>query len=143
MNIRLLAIAAGAVSLLGASTMLYAQTAPTIWTGVYSDAQSKRGDDAYAAKCAVCHGNSLEGGDMAPPLTGSDFFGDFTGQTLADLVNKITTSMPSDNPGTTTPATATDIVAFILKSNMAPAGTAELPADLKVLGTLPIAPKSP
>jgi hypothetical protein len=54
---------------------------------------------------------------------------DFDGQSAGDLVHRIQTTMPMDNPGTLSMATVTDIAAFILQSNGAPAGSTELPSD--------------
>src|SRR5712691_1802306 len=53
-----------------------AQQAPparSVWDGVYTAEQSKRGEPLYAQHCASCHGTMLEGGEMAPALTGGAF----------------------------------------------------------------------
>jgi hypothetical protein len=44
--------------------------------------------------------------------------------------------MPSDSVGIYKPNVVTDVMAFLLKANGFPAGTAELPADSAVLKTI-------
>ena len=34
------------------------QAEKTVWDGVYTEEQAKRGADVYAEKCAGCHGDS-------------------------------------------------------------------------------------
>ncbi len=67
--------------------------------GVYSKAQAERGMKLYADACARCHGASMEGLDVAPPLTGARFLGNYAGQPAAALSSRIRTSMPLDMPG--------------------------------------------
>ena len=38
---------------------LGAQSPRTVWDGVYSDAQAKRGRELYSSKCLSCHGADL------------------------------------------------------------------------------------
>jgi mono/diheme cytochrome c family protein len=38
-----------------------AQTQRTIWDGVYSEEQAKRGEQLYGEHCARCHGEGLGG----------------------------------------------------------------------------------
>ena len=45
----------------------------SVWDGVYTDEQAKRGAPLYSQYCASCHGAELTGGEMAPALVGSDF----------------------------------------------------------------------
>ena len=42
------------------------QAQKTVWDGVYTEEQAKRGGDIYAEKCAMCHGDSLGGVESAP-----------------------------------------------------------------------------
>ncbi|HXR94751.1 MAG TPA: c-type cytochrome [Rhizomicrobium sp.] len=129
MKTRLLMAIAG-VALFGASGAVLAQgSAKSIWDGAYTTAQAARGKTAYINNCSRCHGSSLEGMDEIPALSGSHLMVDFDGQTAGDLVHRIQTTMPMDNPGTLSPQTVADIASFILQSNGAPAGNAELPTD--------------
>jgi quinoprotein glucose dehydrogenase len=129
MKTRLLAVIAG-VALLGASGAVLAQSSTkSIWDGAYTTAQAARGKTDYANNCSRCHGSSLEGNDEIPALVGAHLMVDFDGQTAGDLVHRIQTTMPMDNPGTLGMATVADIASFILQSNGLPAGNTELPAD--------------
>ena len=131
MNIRWFASAAilGA-AMFGAPSLLQAQNAArSIWDGVYTAAQADRGKAQYLQNCARCHVQSLDGSDEVPPLQGAHFTANWDGQTVADLVHRIYTTMPMDNPGHLSIATATDLVAFLLASNQIPAGSAELTSN--------------
>lgn len=119
------------VAVAGASTSLYAQGAskPSIWDGVYTTAQADRGKAVYAADCARCHNEGLEGKDEIPPLKGSRFLSNWDAQSVGDLVQRVRSTMPLDNPGSLSAARTTDLVAYLLQQNDAPAGKAELPSD--------------
>lgn len=101
--------------------------------GVYTDAQAGRGKAIYDEKCAACHGGTLAGADMSPPLVGGTFLANWSNQPLSELANRIRTTMPMDNPGTLSTAQTADIVAFILKSNGFKAGTTELPRNAQMM----------
>jgi cytochrome c len=105
----------------------------TTMDGVYAPAQAARGKALFEDHCTKCHTQTLEGGDMAPPLTGKYFFANWEGMTMNDLVDKIHTQMPMDDPGSLSLPQATDIAAYILSKGGLPAGKAELPADTKAL----------
>jgi len=101
-------------------------------TGVYTTAQAERGHQLYLARCQRCHelGSTGGGGGGGAPAFGSQTFtDDFAGDTLFAIENRINTSMPRDQPGSTTRAQATDLTAFILSVTHVPAGPMELPAD--------------
>jgi len=89
--------------------------------GSYSAAQATRGKTLYTDQCVACHGEMLEG-VVGPPLTGADFLTDFGGHPVADLVQKIQTTMPQQAPGTLTHAQAIDLSAYVLQQNKYPAG---------------------
>src|SRR5438876_3128832 len=38
----------------------------SVWDGVYTEEQAKRGESIYRKECAVCHGDMLTGGESAP-----------------------------------------------------------------------------
>ena len=111
--------------------------AKTAKDGVYSDAQAGRGEGLYSQQCAACHSGDLSGSG-APALAGTDFLGSWDKTSVADLVDKIVTSMPSAAPGSLSRDQATDLVAFILKSNKFPAGSDELASDAATLKTINI-----
>ena len=106
--------------------------------GVYADAQATRGEGVYAQQCGSCHGADLKGSG-SPALVGQDFIGTWGDMSVADLIDKIATSMPSSAPGSLSRGQVTDLVGFIFKTNGFPAGTVELDTDDPALKTLKIA----
>ncbi len=116
--------------MLGASSVLHAQNAAqSIWDGVYTSDQADRGKAVYASQCARCHADTLDGADEVPPVKGSHFMTNWDGQTVADLVQRIRNTMPLDNPSSLSGASTTDLVAYLIQQNGAPAGKTELPND--------------
>src|ERR1019366_4258097 len=95
----------------------------------YTPAQADRGKDVYASQCARCHADTLDGNDEAPPVKGAHFMTNWDGQTLADLFQRIRNTMPLDTPGSLSGASTTDLVAYLLQQNGAPAGAADLTSD--------------
>src|SRR5262245_34878933 len=89
--------------------------------GSYSTAQATRGKQLYSDQCLACHGEMLEG-VVGPPLSGDDFLTDFGGHPVADVIQKIQSTMPQQAPGTLTRAQSTDLTAYILQFNKYPAG---------------------
>jgi mono/diheme cytochrome c family protein len=65
------------------------QAQKTVWDGVYTEEQAKRGAELYAEKCSMCHGDSLGGVESAPALTGPAFYGNWEGETLNALFERI------------------------------------------------------
>jgi mono/diheme cytochrome c family protein len=115
----------------------------TVWDSVYSVAQAARGETAYVQACARCHQASLSGGDEAPPLAGTGFLGNWNGQTVADLHDRIRTTMPSDDPGSFARPLITDVVAYMLKVNGFPAGAADLPTTADSLKEIVVRASKP
>ena len=105
----------------------------SVWDGVFTDEQAKRGGAAYQQECASCHGTALEGGDMTPPLVGGGFTSNWNDLTLGDLFERIRLTMPLDRPGKLSRQQTVDVIAFMLKANSWPAGDTEIPADLAAL----------
>jgi mono/diheme cytochrome c family protein len=114
------------------------QAGKTVWDGVYSDTQGKRGEELSKTACVTCHGNELAGSDLAPALQGDDFKGVWTGRTAAELFDKIQSTMPADKVGTLKPPESADLVAYILKINGYPAGAAELASEMAALQQIKI-----
>ena len=120
-----------------------AQAPASVWAGVYTEQQAKRGDALYNHECAACHGEALEGNGQTergqkleralPPLSGDVFKGNWNGRPLSDLFDKIKRTMPRDDPGKISLAQNADILAYMLKFNGFPSGKAELPADPSLL----------
>jgi cytochrome c len=112
------------------NAMLRAQ-APTsesrsVWDGVYTEEQAKRGEPIYRKECALCHGDMLTGGESAPPLSGGAFLANWNGLTMGDLFDRIRKTMPQTNPGRLTRQQDADILAFMLNINKFPSGKTEL-----------------
>lgn len=124
-------ITAGLVFLF-VSTVCARQSA-SVWDGVYTAEQADRGKALYAKQCASCHGAALDGSGAAPPLAGADFKSSWNGQTADDLLEKMQTTMPADQPGRLSRDQNADILAFLLTSNGFPAGQKELPSDAAAL----------
>jgi len=88
---------------------------------VYTDAQADRGKTAFATYCTGCH--------TVASQSGESFSKKWNGATAADLYKVLTEDMPKDDPGALTPKERADVLAFLLKTNGFPAGTAELVPD--------------
>ena len=113
-----------------------AQQAPptrSVWDGVYTAEQSKRGDPLYEQHCSSCHGPMLEGGEMAPPLAGGAFNANWNGLSLGDLLERIRISMPQNSPGSLSRQQYADILAVMLRAGEFPQGKTELPRELEAL----------
>jgi len=136
-----------AMILLAAGGGLYfslrAQAPASIWDGVYTLEQAKRGEALYKRECAPCHGDALEGNAHTeraekleralPPLSSDVFKGNWNGRPLSDLFDKMKRTMPRDDQGKISLNQNADILAYLLKFNEFPAGKAELPADPSLL----------
>jgi cytochrome c len=124
----------------GAQSSTTTTAGKTTNDGVFSDAQSKRGAEAYQMACSACHDAQLVGSGTAPALTGADFNANWKDETVGSLFERIRLTMPGDNPGSLSRQQAADITAFILGFNKAPAGQGELGTDTDALKTIKIAP---
>jgi len=123
------------IALAGVAGVLSAQssTERSVWDGVYTAEQAKRGETLYANTCASCHGSALGGGESAPPLAGGEFFANWSGLTLGDLFDRIRVSMPADRPGKLSREQNADVLAFMLTVNQFPSGKTELEHQTEVL----------
>ena len=117
----------------GGVVALAQQPTQTVWAGVYSPEQAKRGEPIYAANCGSCHGLSLEGGEMAPPLAGGQFNANWNGLTLGELLERIRISMPANSPGSLTRQQYVDIMAYMLSVGSFPEGKTDLPSQTDAL----------
>lgn len=101
----------------------------TVWDGVYTEEQAKRGAAGYLRECASCHREDLSGDQTSPSLVGESFSFQWTDGTVNDLFVQTRTLMPPDRPASLSNRTYCDIVAFILKSNKFPSGKEELASE--------------
>lgn len=125
---------AGALAIVLAYSAVNAQD-KTVWDGVYTEAQAKRGEATWSEKCAKCHGPDMTGGD-APSLVGSEFGGNWDDLSLGDLADRIRISMPQDNPQSLTREEVAGVIALVLQNNRVPAGQTELPFQTENLRTI-------
>ena len=115
----------------------------SVWDGVYTEEQGKRGDEVYKKECAACHGAELTGGESAPPLTGGAFQANWNGLTLGDLFDRIRKTMPQSKPGSLTRQQDSDVLAFMLSVNKFPAGKTELYRQSEMLKEIRFETKKP
>jgi hypothetical protein len=100
----------------------------TVWDGIYTEAQAKRGQALWTDKCEKCHAADLSGGE-GPSLAGGEFSANWDDLSVGDLADRIRISMPQDNPQSLSREQTTDLVALILKVNKVPAGQTDLPSQ--------------
>jgi S-disulfanyl-L-cysteine oxidoreductase SoxD len=117
-------IALGVIGI--SSSALRAQAPRSVWDGVYTEEQAKRGAVLFDKECAGCHGPEGEGGGMAPALVGSAFYANYDGQSVGDLFERNRTTMPVGKEGQLSSQQIADITAAMLQFNKFPAGSSEL-----------------
>jgi mono/diheme cytochrome c family protein len=137
------AVVCGASIWMAIASPLYAQAPAAaagsgIWSGVYTDAQAKRGEGVANKSCVSCHGAELAGGEAGPTLVGLEFLGNWNSLSLGDFYDRIHATMPADAPGSLSPSDTADIMAYVLKLNKYPAGQKELSSDMAALGQIKI-----
>lgn len=115
-----------------------AQQKVSVWSGVYTMEQSKRGEALYSSACAQCHGRTLNGAAQpdqppSPAIARAGFLRKWAGKSVAELFEVVHERMPSDNPGTLTEQHAIDAIAHMFRVSEIPAGSKELPPDMKAL----------
>ena len=110
----------------------------SIWDGVFTEEQAKRGEEAYKTHCSECHGGDLMGDGFAPSLAGADFQGNWNDLSVGDLFERIRISMPPSGPSSVTPEAKADILAHMFNFNKYPVGTTELEPKTEVLKTIKI-----
>ena len=135
--------AVGGVGVVFAVSVGAAAQATSVWSGVYTEEQGKRGEATATKLCTSCHGPELSGGEAGPTLVGLEFLGNWNNLSVADFFDRVNATMPADAPGTMTPQQTSDVAAYVFKLNKFPAGKTELPTDLaslkgiKIEGTEP------
>jgi len=113
-----------------------ATDARTVWDGVYTGEQAKRGEALYRQSCATCHGDALLGREMASPLTGPAFNSNWNGVMLGDLMERMRLTMPQTSPGSLSRQQNADVLAYILSVGGFPAGEKELARQTEILNTI-------
>ena len=124
----------------------------TIWDGIYTEEQARRGEQVFKSECSYCHRDDLAGGflddgvERAPALAGPRAFGSslverWKDLTLTDMVATIAATMPQQKPASLTLQAYLDVVGYLFSKNNIPAGSRELPSDVESLGQLVITAK--
>jgi mono/diheme cytochrome c family protein len=146
MTVRQRNLATAAALLTGlalAATVQAQSTSRSVWDGIYNAEQAARGEAQYNARCGACHGVTLNGTGEAPGLSGGEFVSHYDQLTIADLFDRVRTTMPQNDPGSMSRDEYADVVAFLLKSNGFPAGTAPLDRRSEVMATIGIQAQKP
>jgi cytochrome c5 len=112
----------------------------SVWDGVYSDEQARRGESQYGRFCESCHGADLAGNqvDEVPALTWDAFLMQWNDRTVKDLFDSIKRAMPRDNPGSLNQRAYVDVIAYLLQANKFPSGAKDLSLNEDVLGQIVI-----
>jgi alcohol dehydrogenase (cytochrome c) len=108
------------------------QDPKTILDRVFSEAQADRGEQRFKISCSSCH----QADEFVEPV----FSARWEGQSVGDLYEFISTSMPENDPGGLKPDEYASVIAFFLGQNGYPVGRDELPADLATLKQIGIVP---
>ena len=146
-----LKIAAAAIIVLAAlgsfrSTLRAQQTdqaTRSVWDGVYTKEQAKRGEALYLQECSSCHGAELTGNDEATPLAGPAFLANWDGLTVGDLFERVRRSMPPNKPGQLSRQQIVDVLSHVLSANSFPAGKTELEPKPEMLKQIRIEATKP
>ena len=100
--------------------------ARTIWEGVYTEEQSRRGEEIYASSCVRCHGEELEGDDLVLELVGDEFLSRWSRKRAGNLFSYMKNEMPPKLKDRLPPSDYADVLAFLLYKNETPVGEEEL-----------------
>jgi mono/diheme cytochrome c family protein len=128
MRIRL-AIAA----VMGLAGIAASQSQRSVWDGVYTPEQAKGGQARYNELCGSCHGDTLAGGESAPPLAGGEFLANWNTLSVGDLFDRTRATMPQNRPGTLSREANAEILAYVLSVNQFPPGKETLPQSSPAL----------
>lgn len=95
---------------------------------LYTEAQAARGQAVYERACASCHRLDLHGDstEEVPPLVDEEFLARWSDGPLRELSEFVRRNMPGNAARSLPPREYSDVLAYLLKSNRMPAGTAEL-----------------
>jgi polar amino acid transport system substrate-binding protein len=95
---------------------------------LYTVAQAQAGEQVYAQRCAICHGDRLQG-KSAPAIAGASLLSKarILNWSVEDLRQLVVTTMPRDNPGSLSPQQYADVLAYLLAVDCYPAGPKPFP----------------
>jgi hypothetical protein len=92
---------------------------------LYTMAQAERGEGIFLEVCSVCH--------LLDTFTSLDFRAGWSGNTVGELYQFLSRSMPHDTPGRLEPGQYADVLSFIFRVNNLPAGDEELGTEVQEL----------
>lgn len=103
----------------------------TIWNGVYSEPQAKRGLLEYVRSCEQCHGPNLTGNptNEVPSLVADAFMFHWSGRTVQEFYTRLSKAMPANAPGSLDAGAYLNLVAYLLEANGFPPGSQDLDRD--------------
>lgn len=107
-------------------------------SGAYTTAQAERGLGLYQEHCQSCHSRDMGGSSPFPPITGQNFFSDWSDRSISDLQQYIRDNMPLGTAGSLSDQVYADITAYWLSRHGYPAGNQPLPEDPANSPDLPI-----
>jgi alcohol dehydrogenase (cytochrome c) len=110
----------------------------------FSAAQAAAGKQQYRQYCASCHGEQLEGNDIAPSLNGERFDRTWRGKS-AEVLSFHVHRMPPEGvagAGSLDDGAYANLLAYVLLANGFAAGEEALPVDRQSLSKLVIPPLS-
>jgi len=92
---------------------------------IYTHPQAREGEEVFRNVCAFCH--------LLDDFTGSGFHVMWTGASVGELFDFISSAMPQDNPGGLEEEEYAAVLAYLLELNGLPAGEEELGTELSEL----------
>lgn len=107
-------------------------TTGTSGIGPFTQEQVDNGRLAYDAACSACHGVNLQNGTHRTSLIGRSFLAGWGSRSTWEYYRYVSYRMPNGTPGSLSPETYADIVAFILAANGALPGSTPMTAQSAV-----------
>jgi len=101
----------------------------------YTLAQAAAGEAAYQQQCAACHGDNLEGFELAPSLSGNFFTRRWGGKAVSELAAELR-RMPPEQVEGLDDRVYSNILAYLLQQNGAEAGENPLPTEVATMNEL-------
>ena len=144
-KIKVAFVAGASLAVIGAFRSAAGAQEPSrsVWEGVYTEEQAKRGAALYGRECAVCHGTDLTGADEVPALAGPAFLANWDGLTVGNLSERVRRSMPPNRPGQLSRQQGADILCHVLSVNGFPAGKTELEPKIELMKQIRIEATKP
>ena len=92
---------------------------------IYSVAQADRGEQRFKTSCSSCH--------TPGEFVGGAFADRWSGQTMGDVFDFVSNTMPENDPGGLKPDEYASVLAYILRINGYPVGAEDMPASKDAL----------